>query len=179
MQTMPMKVKKELKLAQIDMKSILIVFIVIWAQLSYAQKKVDLFDAEEKIKDILSANFHPISYPDSIAIYTFYIKVTPQKNGINNIYMSSALAKNIFGNIDSLFSKTDFSKFLKGTKQKHIIIPVGILLYEHQNIKSNSKLDVWGLKDGIPKMMGDFDSNRFKAVFFSAFFTYVSTKIYN
>lgn len=161
------------------MKKLFFIFIAIWAQLSYAQKKIHLSDEDEKIKEILRSNFLPISYPDSIALYTFYIKVTPQKNGINSIYTSNHLANKVYGNIDSLFRNVDFSKFLKGTKQKHIIIPVGILLYEHQNMKPKATIDIWGLKDTLPKMMADEDRDRYKSVFLSTIFIRISTRIYN
>lgn len=179
-QTMPMKEKRELKLAQIDMKKLLIVFIAIfWNQLLFAQKKVYLFDEETKIHSILNSNYVPISFPDSIALYSFYIKVTPKKNGIKSIYISSDLGKKYFGNVDSLFHKVDFNIFLKGTKQKHVIIPIGILIYEHQNMKSNAKLDVWGLRNQIPQMMADNDLERYKTVFLNPYIVIVSTKIYN
>lgn len=50
-----MKVKKELKLVQINMKKIIFIIIIIWAQSSYAQKKVNLLEEDEEIKSILSS----------------------------------------------------------------------------------------------------------------------------
>ncbi|MFN0292480.1 hypothetical protein [Pedobacter helvus] len=161
------------------MKKVLILFIAIWAQSSYAQKKNDLFVEDEKIRSILNSNLTPILYPDSIALYTFYIKVTPKKNGINSIYTNRHLAKKVYGNIDSLFHKVDFSIFLKGTKQKHVIIPVGILILEHNKMNPSSRLDTWGLKNGVPSMFADDDQDRYKSVFLRTIFMLVSTKIYN
>lgn len=68
------------------MKKLLFVFIVIWAQLSYAQKKINLFDEEKKIHSILNSNYRPISFPDSIALYSFYIKVTQKKWNKEHLY---------------------------------------------------------------------------------------------
>lgn len=86
-QIMLMKVKKELKLVQINMKKIIFIFIIIWAQSSYAQKKVNLLEEDEEIKSILSSNFLPISYPDSIAFHSFYIKITPTKKQKNKKHL--------------------------------------------------------------------------------------------
>lgn len=157
----------------------MIVFIAVWVQSTYGQKKVDLFSENEKIHSLLNSNYIPISFPDSIALYSFYIKVTPKKNGIKSIYVSSDLGKKYFGNLDSLFEKVDFNVFLKGTKLKHVIIPVGILIYEHQKMKPNAKLDIWGLKNQIPYMMANHDLDRYKTVFLNTYFVVVSTKIYN
>lgn len=176
---MIMKEKKDLKLAQIKMKTLFFALIALCAQLTYAQKKVNLLEEDEKIKLILNSNLTPISYPDSIALYSFYIKITPQKSGINRIYISNSLANKVYGNIDSLFSKINFSKFIKGSKQKHVIIPVGIIIYAHQNMKPTSKLNVWELKDIIPKMMADEDPDHYKSVFLNTVFIFTSTKIYN
>ncbi|WAC41194.1 hypothetical protein [Pedobacter sp. SL55] len=161
------------------MKKLLIVFIAIWVQSAYAQKKVDLFNENEKIHSLLNSNYAPISFPDSIALYSFYIKITPKKNGIKSIFISNDLGKKYFGNIDSLFKKVDFNIFLKGTKQKHVIVPVTILIYEHQNMKPNEKLDIWGLRNILPQMMANDDLERYKAVFLNTYFVIVSTKIYN
>jgi len=60
-----------------------------------------------------------------------------------------------------------------------VIIPIGILIYEHQNMKSNAKLDVWGLRNQIPQMMADNDLERYKTVFLNPYIVIVSTKIYN
>lgn len=175
---MAMREKKGLKHVQIDMKRFIIIFfIVILGNSSYAQKKVDLSEEDEKIQRILSSNRSPISYPDSIAMYNFYIKITPQKNGENNIYINNALGKKVFGNLDSIFHNVNFSLFLEGTKQKHVIIPVGILVYAHPNMKPGAKLDILGLKDGVPKMMGDTEKERYKSVFLRPFFMLVGTLV--
>lgn len=163
------------------MKKIFLAFLALCGQVVYAQNNKDLFHEDQNIRELLNLNlnYNTNTLPDSVALYSFYIKITPQKNRAKDIYVSSPMISKIFGNIDSLFKGTDFNKFLQGTKQKFVIIPIGILVEFHQKMNTNSKFKVLELTKGIPKLMAEEDRGRYKAVFLNPFFVIIDKKIYN
>lgn len=44
-------------------------------------------------------------------------------------------------------------------------------------MKPNDKLNIWGLKEAIPRMMADEDKDRYKSIFLTTFFAFVGTLV--
>ncbi len=142
--------------------NILISYAVTNAQIVPSKIAVE----EEKIDEKLLLNCKNNRLKDSIAVYTFAIKVTAEKKQTKTIIKKietndPLLSGKVLPGLDSLFKDIDFGVFIKGKGIREIIIPIAITINDYNGVKYPTKIDTEDVYNSFNKMFY-YNENNFK-----------------
>ena len=149
-----MDIQKGLKFV-INMKAYIVLLIAFFSinQLSFAQSKQK---TSEEIEKILISTIDAKDIKDSIALYTFSIKINIKKvkgkSIVNGISFNDVVAKSIFKDINVL-KKINYSSFLTTRNSVSLIIPIAYIVANYKvNDLSEKKIDIRNLQDNLYKL---------------------------
>lgn len=147
--------------------SVVLFFICLGA---YAQKNIKLYEEEQNIIRLLANNFNANNVKED-SVYTFAIEIIPMKKGYA-IETTDRIASEIFGNIDSLLSRTNFDLFQEKKARRRLILPIGIIVVNSGNENRGAIGNIEKLPSAIGRMFNVSDNkHRYRSIYLRPFFS--------
>ncbi|MES2445818.1 MAG: hypothetical protein V4546_01475 [Bacteroidota bacterium] len=133
--------------------TIFFLFFLCLNLLTRAQTKLQV---EEKITHLLTTNIDAKEIKDSIALYTFSIKISLKKTKgkamVDEISWNDPMANLIFKDINIL-KQVDYKVFLLNKSKTDIIIPVAYIVANYKtNDIGEKKISIIGLQESLYKL---------------------------
>lgn len=158
------------KLNMLRMRIITItVLLISFCYGAFAQKAKELAEEEINIVRLLAFNLNSKNLKED-STYTFAIEIIPLKKDYS-IKSTDKIAADIFGNLDSILSKSNFDLFQDKKGKRRLIIPVGIVVVNSGNKNQGAIVNIGNLPFSIDAMFNVADQKkRYQSIYLRPFF---------